>query len=709
MKDTHEPYQFQDLTPLFNPRSIAVVGASDKEHSIGNHTFRNIVEHSKFEGTLYPVNPKQTEVMGLKAYPDMASLPGPVDVVIIVVPAQFVRETVEQAGEKGCGFAVILTSGFSEADEWGIAEEQMLVEIGKRTGILIYGPNCPGLVNLNVPLGMSFSPAYKNDLYPGSIALATQGGGLGRNMMQHNYRGMGFSAWSSSGNECDLQVADFVHHFAEDPECKAIAILVEGFKDGPRFAAAARRAAEMGKPIIGLKVGRSEYGAKAAQSHTASITGSAEVNSTVFEQLGVIEVDDLDEAMDVAMLFTRKHPTGDEKVAVFASSGGAASLCADNVGTAGLTLSEFTPETTQKLADTLPSYANISNPIDTTSISISHPQALLDSLVACANDANTDLVLAPIPMDYGIYTENNAKNFKQAQDTTDTPIVPIWFSEKTGEGYFELARSGLVPFRSLRNMGKAVRRWIDYGTYLAERDPDWTPLIVETGVAGPAGKTRTLTEAEGKAELAAAGVPATAPEVAATRDEAEAIARRMGRPLAMKIVSAQITHKSDVGGVKLDVAPDAAGDAFAAIMANAGKAQPDAALDGVLLEPMAPSGGVEAFVGVARDPVFGHVMTFGLGGIYVEMFQDVTRAMLPVTETQARRMIGKLKSAKLLTGYRGQPPRDLDALALLVAKVSDYVAANADRIEEMDINPVWVGAEGEGALALDAVVVVRDD
>jgi len=707
MKDITQPYVFQDLSPLFNPRSIAVVGASDKEHSIGNHTFRNIVQHSKFEGTVYPVNPKQTEVMGLKCYPDMASLPEAVDVMVVVVPAKFVAEAVEQAGEKGCGFAVILTSGFSEADDWGIAEEAKLVEIGKRTGIRIYGPNCPGLVNLNIPLGMSFSPAYKDDLAAGSIAIATQGGGLGRNIMQHNYRGLGFSTWSSSGNECDLQVADFVHHFAGDPECRAIAILVEGFKDGPRFAAAAKRAAEMGKPIIGLKVGRSEYGAKAAQSHTASITGSAEVNSTVFAEMGVIEVDDLDELVDVAMLFTRATPRGDEKVAVFASSGGAASLCADNVGTAGLTLSNFTPETTEKLRETLPAYANISNPIDTTSISISHPEALLASLIACAQDANTDLVLAPIPMDYGIYTANNAKSFRKAQDTTDTPIVPIWFSEKIGEGYHELARSGLVPFRSLRNMGKAVRRWIDYGKWLSAHDPSWQPLLIDAGVPAPATATRTLTEAEGKAELAASGVPCTAPEVATSAAGAGEIATRMGGTLAMKIVSKEITHKSDVGGVKLAIPPADAPAAYDEIIANVQAAKPDATLDGVLVEPMAPAGGVEAFVGVARDPVFGHVMTFGLGGIYVEMFKDVTRAMLPVSETKAREMIGRLKSAKLLTGYRGQPPRDLDALAKLVARVSDHVAANADRIEEMDINPVWVGAEGEGVIALDAVIVER--
>lgn len=707
MKDMFEPYRFQDLTPLFNPKTIAVVGASEKEHSIGNHTMKNIVEHSNFTGTIYPVNPKQDMVMGHKAYPDMASLPEPVDVVIVVVPAQFVKTTIEQAGEKGCGFAVILTSGFSEADDWGRAEEAALVEISKRTGIRIYGPNCPGLVNLNIPLGMSFSPAYKDDIAPGAVALATQGGGLGRNMLQHNARGMGFSIWSSSGNECDLQVADFVHYMAGDPQVKVICILVEGFKDGPRFAAAAKRAAEMGKPVIGLKVGRSAYGAAAAQSHTASITGSAEVNSTVFAQLGVIEVDDLDELMDVAMLFTRAIPTGDEKVAVFASSGGAASLCADNVGTAGLTLSDFAPETLARLGEVLPSYAAISNPIDTTSISISHPQAYLDAIIACANDPNTDLVLAPMPMDYGVYTARGAKSMLEAQKTTDTPIVPIWFSERTGEGYKTLAEGGLVPFRSLRNMGKAVRRWIDWGKWRSGFDMGWTPLIVDKGVADPATGTRTLTEAEGKRELAASGVPVTAPEVATTATEAAEIATRMGGTLAMKIVSARITHKSDVGGVMLNVAPADAASAFDTIMANAGRAVPDATLDGVLLEPMAPAGGVEAFVGVARDPVFGHVMTFGLGGIYVEMFKDVTRAMLPVSEAQAKEMINRLKSAKLLTGYRGQPPRDLDALAMLVARVSDHVAAHADRIEEMDINPVWVGAEGEGVMALDAVIVVR--
>ncbi|WP_199252635.1 acetate--CoA ligase family protein [Chachezhania sediminis] len=699
-------YQFPDLTRLFAPNSLAVIGASDKEHSIGNHAMKNIVEHSRFEGRLYPINPKQERVMGLQCYPNVAALPEPVDVLVVVIPAKGVRQAIEEAGQLGVKFAVILTSGFSEADDWGRAEEAALVEISHRTGIRLYGPNCPGLVNLTMPLGMTFSPAFKDDICPGPIGLATQGGGLGRNMIQHNVRGVGYANWSSSGNECDLQVADFIHHMANDPDVKVIGCLIEGFKDGARFAAACRHAACMGKPVVGLKVGRSEYGAKAAQSHTASITGSAEVNSAVFRQLGVIEVDDLDELVDVAQLLARKLPKGDEEIAIFASSGGAASLCADTVGSYGLTLATFADKTQARLDEVLPDYAAIDNPIDTTSISISHPQAYADALLAAATDANVDLVLAPLPMDYGQYSVVNGKTLIDAQTKTDVPIVPIWMSERQGDGYHLLAKAGLVPFRSLRNMGKAVRRWIDWGGWRAGWDADWSPLLAHTGSVPAPDATRTLNEVDGKRALAGAGVPTAVPHIAGTSAGAAGLAAKMGGRLAMKIVSADIAHKSDIGGVMLDVAPADAAAGFDMIVAKVTAARPGSRIDGVLLEPMAGPDGVEAFVGVARDPVFGHMMTFGLGGIYVEMFRDVTRRMLPVTPEMARDMVADLASAPLLAGYRGQPARDLDALADLIAKVSDFVADNPD-VVEMDLNPVWVGQAGEGAMALDAVIVVE--
>lgn len=702
-----EAYEFEDLTHLFSPRSIAVVGASDRPHSIGNLALMNVVEHSAFKGKVYPINPKRETIAGYTCYPSVAALPEPADVMIVVVPAEGVMKAIEEGAAKGCKFAVILTSGFAEADAAGAAAEARLVEIARASGLRVYGPNCPGLVNINEKLGMSFSPAFKNDLQAGPIGLATQGGGLGRNILQNMERGAGFALWASAGNESDLQVADFIHHMAGAPDVKVIACLMEGIKDGARFARACLHAAEMGVPVVALKVGRSAYGAKAAASHTASITGSAEVNSTVFAQLGVIEVDDLDEIADIADLLAETLPTGEEKVAVFASSGGAASLCADAVGAAGLTLATFTEATLRSLSEALPDYAAINNPIDTTSISISHPQAYADALRATTMDPNVSLVLCPLPMDYGDYTGRNAGLNNEIAKDSPIPVRCVWMSERQGSGYRALAEARRMPFRSLRNMAKAVRRFVDHGRWRTAHDPAWRPLLLTAGAGAPSGPTRTLTEREGKAELRAAGITAPAPEVAATAEEAAAIAARMGGSLAMKIASPDITHKSDLGGVRLAVAPADAAAAFGAIREAVAAAAPAARIEGVLIEPMAPTGGLEVFVGVSRDPVFGHVMTVGLGGIYVEVFKDVARRMLPVTPAMARAMFAELTSAPLLTGARGAAPRDVEALAALVAAVSDYVAANADRVEELDINPVWLGAEGEGAMALDAVVVVR--
>ncbi len=700
-------YHFSDLTHLFSPRSIAIVGASDRPGSIGAHTLANIAEHSAFRGKLYLVNPKKTGINGHPCHASVADLPAAPDVMVIVVPAAGVLEAVTQGAELGAKFAVILTSGFSEADDWGKAEEAKLVAVAKRTGLRIYGPNCPGLVNVSDRIGMTFSPAFRRDLRAGSIALATQGGGLGRNLMQSMDRGAGIAMWSSSGNEADLQVADFIHHMANDSGVKVICTLIEGIKDGPRFAAALRHAARMGKPVVGVKVGRSEYGQQAAISHTASITGSAEVNSTVFRQMGLIEVDDLDEIIDLATLLARKIPNGNEQVAVFASSGGAASLCADHVGLADLTLASFAPATTAALKAALPDYAAIGNPVDTTSVTISDPQAFSNALLPVAQDTTVGVVVLPIPLDYAAITGTTAEMIVAAQTQTGTPLCPVWMSDRPGEGYQRFQEAGITPFRSLRNMGKAVRRWIDYGKWLSGADGNWAPALIAQGVAGPAGRCVTLTEFDSKAELAAAGVPVAQARMAADATEAARIAAEMGAPAAMKIVSPDIAHKTEAGGVRLGVAPEAAAETFDAILAAVGAARPGARLQGVLVEPMARPGGVEALVGITRDPVFGHVLTFGLGGIHVEILRDVTRRILPVTAGMAREMTGELRASALLLGARGAAPRDLAALEALIVAVSDHVMRHHETIEEIDLNPVWVGAEGEGVMALDAVIVKR--
>lgn len=698
-----------DLSRLVDPRSVALVGASDREGSIGERTLTNLIAHSDFGGEVYLVNPSRAEIRGRRCWPSIAALPATPDVAVVVVPASGVLAVIEECAARGVAFAVVLSSGFGEAGEEGEREQRRMQEIAERGGVRLYGPNCPGLVNVNRRLGLTFSPSFPHDLVKGPIGLATQGGGLGRNVMQAMERGIGIGLWASTGNEVDLQVADFIHHMAEAPDIKVVVTLLEGIKDGAKFAAAVQRCAARGKPVIGLKVGRSEYGRKAAQSHTASLTGSAEVNSAVFRQFGVIEVGDIDELVDTAWLFARAMPPAREALGIYCSSGGTAALTADAVGAAGLELAAFAPETTTVLRERLPAYAAIGNPVDTTAMVLSDRTVVETTLGSVANDPNTGLTIVPIAIDYGETTVRMADNIINAQKASAAPIVPIWMSDRLGEGYRKLVAAGFAPPRSVNKAVAAIARWVAYGRWSRANaaQAQAAPVLPTAAPAGPF-TTRGLSESQAKALLAEAGIGLLPQGLARSVEEARALADAMGYPVVAKIASAQILHKSDIGGVKLGLQDaDQVAEAWRAVMAAAARHQPDARIDGLLVEKMAPRGGTELMVGVTRDPVFGHVMTFGLGGIYVEVLRDVTRRMLPIGAPDAAAMVREIRSFALLDGARGRPRADLAALEALLVRVSDFVVAHADRIEEMDLNPVWVGAAGEGALPLDAVIVER--
>lgn len=697
-----------DLSRLINPRSIALVGASDREGSIGERTLTNLLTHSAFGGEVYLVNPTRPEIRGRRCWPSVAALPDTPDVAVVAVPASGVLTVIEECAARGVAFAVILSSGFGEAGAEGEREQQRMKEIAERSGLRLYGPNCPGLTNVNGRLGLTFSPSFPHDLVQGPIGLATQGGGLGRNVMQAMERGIGIGLWASTGNEVDLQVADFIHYMADAPDIKVIVTLLEGIKDGPKFVAAVQRAAANGKPVIGLKVGKSEYGRRAAQSHTASLTGSAEVNSAVFRQFGVIEVDDIDELVDTAWLFARAMPGMQDALGIYCSSGGTAALAADAVGSAGLTLAAFTPETTAVLRAKLPDYAAIDNPVDTTAMVLSDKTVVETTLGCVANDANLGLTIVPIALDYGETTTRMADNIINAQKGCAAPIVPIWMSDRLGEGYQRLVAAGFAPPRSVGKAVSAIQRWVDYGRW-KRANPDIQPVALPP-LAAPLGEgaTRSFSEAQAKQLLRDAGIALLPNALATTADEARALADRMGYPVVAKIASQQIVHKSDIGGVQVglqDAAQVAA--AWRDIMAAVAEHHPEATIDGLLIEKMAPRGGVELMIGVTRDPVFGHVMTFGLGGIYVEIFRDVTRRLLPIGLRDAAAMVREMRCFPLLDGARGRPAADVAALEALLVRISDFVVRHADRIEEMDLNPVWVGAKGEGAMPLDAVIIER--
>ena len=695
-----------DLSRLIRPRSIALVGASDRMHSIGERTLTNLLDHSEFDGDIYLVNPGKTEIRGHRCWPSITALPATPDLAVIVVPAAGVLAVAEECAARGVLFAIVLTSGFGEAGEEGERAQVRLKEIADGGGMRVYGPNCPGLTNVNQRLGLTFSPSFPHDMVKGPIGLATQGGGLGRNVMQAMDRGIGIGLWASTGNEVDLQVADFIHCMADAPDIKVIITLLEGIKDGAKFVAAVQRAAANGKPVIALKVGKSEYGQRAAQSHTASLTGSAEVNSAVFRQFGVIEVDDIDELVDTAWLFARAQPGASEGIAIYTSSGGTAALTADAVGSGGLTLAQFAPETRELLRTYLPDYAAIDNPVDTTAAVLSDAALIEKTLGAVASDPNLGCVIVPIALDYGDTTIQMARTIIAAQKGCATPIVPIWMSDRMGEGYRMLVAHGFAPPRSVGKGVKAIRRWVEYGRW--KRAHPSANTTTPTAALPVALGTRSLSEAEAKHQLRAAGVRLLPNALARTPEEAIALADGMGYPVVAKIASEQIVHKSDIGGVQVGL-QDAAQvrEAWRGIMASVAQHWPDATIDGLLIEKMAPRGGLELMVGVTRDPVFGHVMTFGLGGIYVEILRDVTRRLLPLGVGDAAEMIREMRCFALLAGARGRPPADIEALEALLLRISAFVVRNADRIEEMDLNPVWVGAVGEGALPLDAVIIER--
>ncbi|MBU4611471.1 acetate--CoA ligase family protein [Achromobacter sp. GG226] len=706
--------QASSLTSLFNPRSVALIGASDNPASIGGRTLANLLDHSAYRGEVYLVNARRERIGDRPCYRSVDELPAVPEMVIVAVPADTAVPALEACGRLGVRYAIVFTSGFGEGGGEGQEYAERLRRVVADTGMRIYGPNCPGLCNVNERIGFTFSPSFRHDLRAGPIGLITQGGGLGRNVMQTMDRGVGIGLWASTGNELDLQVADFIEAMADTSGIEVIAILLEGINDGPRFVRAVQRATRRGKPIVAFKVGRSEYGSKAAQSHTASITGSAEVNSAVFRQLGVIEVDDIDELADTAWLLARAHPAPNPPdapepgLAVYCSSGGTTAMTADAIGLAGLTLVPFAESTTVTLRGLLPSYASIVNPIDTTTAVLADDSLIEKTMLAVCRDPGVAMVILPMALDYGEVTATIARRVAAAQTQSPVPIVPIWMSERTGEGYGILRDAGMAPMRSVSKAVKALRRWVDHGRWLASHDPEFHPAVLHAGDT-PQSPARAMTESKAKTWLREAGMALPQSHAVSSRDAAMAVAQTHGIALAAKVLSADIQHKSDVGGVRLGLAgAEAVGRAWDEIHASVRQAMPQARIEGLLLEPMAPVGGLELLVGISRDPVLGPMMTVGLGGIYVEIFRDVARRMLPVSVDEAERMLRELRCYPLLAGARGQPPRDEAALARLLAQVSDIVLAQGARVAEIDLNPVWVGRVGEGAYPLDAVIVAHD-
>lgn len=685
-------YDFPDLNRLVAPHSVAVIGASDRASSVGCEALRNLSQHSDFNGKIYPVNPKRDTIMGLKTYPDMASLPaGGVDVAMICVPADRVLGALRDAADVGTRFAVLFTSGFAETGDAGKFIEDEMQAIAQASGMRIYGPNVPGLSNINQRIGLTFSPVFKDDKMGGKIGLVTQGGGLGRSFIQASERNIGIGLWASTGNESDLQLGDFIHHMAHDPNISVIAVLAESLRDGPRFLAAAQAAAKAGKPIIAMKVGQSEYGVKATQSHTAAMAGSADVTSALFRQHGIVEVNDIDELIDTAALFARAGIRKRKGICVYSFSGGTGALAADMVGSEGLTLAEFTPQTVAALKDLAPSYAAVENPVDLTTAVFTIEDMNRKCLELVANDPDTDIVLLPTPANYGAITDLSAADVIALAEG-DTLFVPVWMAGYDAKGYAALNAAGINPFHSLGKAAKAMKRLIWRGNWQAGDLPDARPQA-----ALPKG---TLDESAAKTFLTKSGIATPSGDAVTNAAEAVTLADRIGYPVVLKALVPGLLHKTEAGGVAIGLsdatAVRAAWDAMQQRLASQ-----DIALNRGLIEQMVTQTGTECVIGLHDDPSFGPVLSFGLGGIFVEAIGDVTYRSVPIDAAEAGRMIEDIRGRALLGPLRGRKGADKTALADALVTVSKLGAQG--QIAELDLNPVLAGPDG--IMALDALIV----
>lgn len=692
------------LESLFAPRSIAVIGASATAGKIGAMPLAFLKRHG-FAGAVYPVNPGASEIGGLKAFRSVREIEAPVDMAIIAVPAERVEGAVADCVAKGVRSAVIFTSGFAEAGLEGEAQQRRIAATARKARMRLLGPNCLGIANHASGMVASFSPFFSEPpAEVGPMALVSQSGAFGGYAaMAAQDIGLSFSYWLTTGNEADVDLADGLAFLAHDPQTRVILAYMEGCRSGPKLIEALRMCHHRRTPVVMLKVGRTEVGAAAAASHTASLAGADNVYDAVFTQYGVYRAESIDEWFDVGRAAALGRFPRSDRVALLTASGGVGVFMADEAVARGLDVAPLDDDAQAAVKALIP-FAGTRNPIDVTG------QALADvglfertiDAVMSASDYG-----ALISFHAGIGRSPAAGSRLQAAWSAVRDHFPETVIAVSGASTPEVDRAyeaaGCLVFRDPGRAVRAVAALSRFRMIFAREfdDPD-----MPSGVGAlPKG---TMSEAEALDALDEAGFSTVPRRVAASAREARTAADALGYPAVLKIVSPDILHKTDVGGVALSLADgDAVEEAFGRITARARAALPSARITGCLVAPMV-RGGVETILGVLRDPVFGPVVMFGLGGVLVEVMRDVSFRVAPFGEEEALRMIAETRASAVLKGVRGAPPADIAVLARALSRLSLFAAAHADEILSIDVNPFLVQPQGQGALALDAVILLGD-
>jgi acetyl coenzyme A synthetase (ADP forming)-like protein len=698
-----------NLQSIFAPQSVAVVGASIRPESVGRAVFGNVL-HYDYTGVVYPVNPKARSIMGVRAYPSVLDIPDPVDLAVIIVPSAGVARVLEECGKKGIKGAIVITAGFRELGGEGVSQEAGVLDAARRSGIPLLGPNCLGIINTDpqVSLNASFSRLMPS---PGNIALVSQSGAVGVAALEYaQAEGIGLSKFVSVGNKADLNENDFLAYLLEDPQTDVILLYLEDLADPQKFFQLAQESGPK-KPILAIKSGRTAAGAKAASSHTGALAGSDAAYDALFAQCGVFRVESLEELFDYAAAFaTQPLPPGD-RAAIVTNAGGLGIMATDAAVRYGLTMANFQEKTLERLKEGLPPAANIHNPVDVLGdASEARYGVALDNVLA---DPGVDgaIVISTPQLMTNLAAIAATVTRVAAQHRKPTLVCQMALGEI--EETLTILTQGRLPHYSFPE--EAVRTLAAMARYAGSRRrprydvktfTDVNREAVQKVLAGAKKEGRSFVlEPEAHQIFQAYGFPVLPHRWVHDAGDAARAGEELGYPVALKIVSPDIVHKFEAGGVKVNLhTADAVRRAYAEVQDNARKAREQATLAGALVQKMTAPG-KELILGMSRDPQFGPLLMIGLGGTLVEIFQDVMFSVAPVSEEWAQSMIRELKAFPLLSGYRGEPPADLEAIAECLERLSQLVL-DFPEIRELDINPLMVFNQGQGAAVVDARIFV---
>ena len=700
------------LKSFFEPKSVAVIGASTNPVKLGHAVLKNLVDGGYAEyGKIYPINLKAEEILGHKAYPSVLDVPDQIDLAVIVIPYKYVPDALRICGEKGISAAIVISAGFREAGREGLEREHELIEIANEFNIRLIGPNCLGIIDTFTPMNASFAAGTPPK---GPMGFMSQSGALGTAVLDIALAGrLGLSKFVSLGNKADVDEIDLVKAWQDDAHTEVILMYVEGMPNGQEFIEVAREITKK-KPIVAIKSGVTQSGSRAVSSHTGSLAGSEQAYHAAFHQAGVLRALSMESLFDMSLALGYQPSIKGDRIAIITNAGGPGILATDALERSGMLLSRFELETLKTLEEQLPDAASAANPVDV--LGDARADRYSFALETVSTDPNVDGLLILLTPQAMTEIEATAHTVGTLAQKTDKPILACFMGEaEVQAGITILQDYGVPNYPFPERAAHSFKAMSDYREVVRRPTPEFVNYYVDNDAVRTIFKKVlsegrvTIGDFEAREILTAYDIRIPQSEIAATPEEAIEIASKIGYPVVLKIASPDILHKTDVGGVKVGLSNhEDVRDAYELMVYRAQRYLPEARIWGCLVQEMVPSGGIEVLVGMNRDPQFGPLVTFGLGGIYVEILKDVTFRVAPFSRQEAHEMLSEIRAHALLDGVRGQPEADKDAIVAILLRIGQLVQ-DFPQILELDINPLIVYPRSQGAIAIDMRLVLSNE